>query len=167
MSTEEAVAFLYAIPDIGMNEDITEEIKAYAESDVKYPRRYKVRPRVYFIIIKTEASTLLEFKEKGNSKEVVGMVLNNSVSKLQGVGVNDVNPGWYEGSLNFKRVVPIPPTGKFEYKDTLFVARCKANSGMECYNLIVEHLKQRVDNRSQFPAARGRNFQFQYLGRWK
>ena len=32
---------------------------------------------------------------------------------------------------------------------------------------IVEHLKERVDSRSQFPSAKGKNFHFRYLGMWK
>lgn len=64
--------------------------------------------------------------------------------------------GWYEGELDFKRVVMVPSTGKFEYRDTKFVARCKANSGMDCYNRIIENLHDRVDSRSQFPSARVR-----------
>ena len=75
--------------------------------------------------------------------------------------------GWYEGILDFKRVVLIPSTGKHEYRDTHFVARCKANSGQDCYNRIVEHLRERVDHRSQFPSAKGKNFRFKYLGMWK
>lgn len=75
--------------------------------------------------------------------------------------------GWYEGSLDFKRVVMIPGTGKHEYRDTHFVAACKANSGLDCYNRIVEYLKGRVDNRSQFPSSKGKNFKFSFLGLWK
>lgn len=76
-------------------------------------------------------------------------------------------PGWYEGSLDFKRVVLVPATGKHEYRDTHFVANVKATSGLDCYNRIVEHLRTRVDSRSQFPSAKGKNFHYQYLGMWK
>jgi len=38
---------------------------------------------------------------------------------------------------------------------------------MDCYNRIVEHLRERVDPRSQFPSAKGKNFKFKYLGYWK
>jgi hypothetical protein len=31
----------------------------------------------------------------------------------------------------------------------------------------VDHLRERVDNRSQFPSAKGKNFKFRYLGMWK
>ena len=80
--------------------------------------------------------------------------------------LNEMNPGWYEGVLNFKRVALIPGTGKFRYCDTKFVARCKANSGIDCYNRIIDHLSHRVDSRSQFPSAKGKNFSFRFLGRW-
>ena len=40
-------------------------------------------------------------------------------------------PGWYEGTLDFKRVVLIPATGKHEYRDTHFVANVKATSGLD------------------------------------
>jgi hypothetical protein len=38
---------------------------------------------------------------------------------------------------------------------------------MDCYNRIVDYLRTRVDNRSQFPSAKGKKFRFSYLGRWK
>jgi len=31
----------------------------------------------------------------------------------------------------------------------------------------VDHLRQRVDDRSQFPSAKGKNFRFRYLGKTK
>ena len=42
--------------------------------------------------------------------------------------------------------------------------RLKGYSGIDCYNRIVEHLRERVDERSQFPSAKGKNFHFTYLG---
>ena len=68
--------------------------------------------------------------------------------------------------LSFKRVIAIPGTNKFQYKDTYFTARVKAHSPIDCYNRIIEHLRDRqdVDPRSQFPSAKGKNFKFQYLG---
>jgi len=64
-------------------------------------------------------------------------------------------------------VQQVPGTGKFQYRDTRFVARVKASSGLDCYNRIVDHLSQRVDSRSQFPSAKGKSFHFQYLGQCK
>lgn len=170
-NVDEALAFLRSIPEIGMNSNIESDIRDYVASDVFYPKRYKVRQRVYFIIIKTTAATMLDFKQKkalhsspqqnmlgGDKRELPSTVM---------MRLNEERPGWYEGSLDFKRVVMIPSTSKHEYRDTHFVVQCKAMSGMDCYNRIVDHLRGRVDNRSQFPSAKGKNFHFKYLGMWK
>ena len=169
-NVEEAIDFLCSISEIGMNAQIEADVREYVASDVLYPKRYKVRPRVYFIIIKTEAATMLDFKQKkalrsntngagvaGDRRDVAPVI-----TKL-----NEERQGWYEGTLDFKRVVMVPATGKHEYRDTHFVVQCKANSGLDCYNRIVEHLRGRVDHRSQFPSAKGKNFHFKYLGMWK
>ena len=165
-TVDEAIDFLRDIDEIEMNAELEADIREYAASDVFYPKRYKVHPRVYFIIIKTEAATMQDFKEK---KAV--HVGTESVGAKQTapalVRLNEIRPGWYEGSIDFKRVSLIPGTGKFQYRDTQFVARVKANSGMECYDRIVDHLRDRVDERSQFPSAKGKNFKFRYLGKAK
>ena len=112
---------------------------------------------------------MLDFKQKKALRTNAAPQANDrregvmpSVTRL-----NEERHGWYEGSLDFKRVVMVPATGKHEYRDTHFVARCKAESGLDCYNRIVEHLRDRVDSRSQFPSAKGKNFKFKYLGMWK
>ena len=56
---------------------------------------------------------------------------------------------------------PVPEADIF---DDEFIANVKAESGMDCYNRIVDYLKERVDERSQFPSAKGKNFKFRYLG---
>ena len=78
--------------------------------------------------------------------------------------LNEERQGWYEGAIDFKRVLMVPGTGKFQYRDTHFVAQVKANSPIDCYNRIVDHLRSRVDERSQFPSAKGKNFRYRYLG---
>ncbi len=168
-NADEAIDFLCSIPEIGMNPSIEADVREYAASDVYYPKRYKVRPRVYFIIIKTEAATMLDFKQK---KALRPNSSNNSSDHRDNAApavsrLSEERQGWYEGVLDFKRVVMVPATGKHEYRDTRFVARCKAISGQDCYNRIVEHLRDRVDTRSQFPSAKGKNFKFKYLGMWK
>ena len=166
-TVDEAIEFLSSIDEIEMNPLLEADIREYASSDVFYPKRYKVRPRVYFIIIKTEAATMMDFKQKkalrsnapeGDHRETVAP----AVARL-----SEKREGWYEASLTFKRVVLIPSTGKHEYRDTQFVANVKAFSGQDAYNRVVEHLRERVDNRSQFPSAKGKNFKFKYLGMWK
>lgn len=169
-SVDEALDFLRSIPEIGLNQSLEEDIREYAVSDVMFPKRYKIRQRVYFIVIKTTAETMADFKMK---KGVRPILQDNPTSEKREATVSSTNklaeirPGWYEGSLDFKRVVMIPATGKHEYRDTRFVVQCKADSGMDCYNRIVDHLRSRVDHRSQFPSAKGKNFRFRYLGMWK
>ena len=164
-SVDEAIDFLRAIEEIGMNPVLEADIREYAASDVFYPKRYKVRPRVYFIIIKTEAQTMQDFKEKKAVHAGTPPVVKPAAPAL--VRLNEIRPGWYEGMIDFKRVLMVPGTGKFQYRDTQFIANVKAESGMDCYNRIVEHLRERVDDRSQFPSAKGKNFKFRYLGQAK
>ena len=170
-NVDDAIDFLRSIPEIGMNANIENDIRDYVASDVFYPKRYKVRQRVYFIIIKTTAATMLDFKQKKalhtmpqQNTPVMDKrdLTTNVITRL-----NEERPGWYEGALDFKRVVMIPATGKHEYRDTHFVVQCKAMSGIDFYNRIVDHLRGRVDTRSQFPSAKGKNFHFKYLGMWK
>lgn len=163
-NVDDAISFLCDIDEIGMNPMLEEDIREYVASDVYYPKRYKIRPRVYFIIIKTEAATMLDFKEKRAlhtpvSSDERSRLLSSTLSRL-----NEDQFGWYEGAVDFKRVLQVPGTGKFQYRDTHFVAQCKAASGLDCYNRIIDHLRQRVDSRSQFPSAKGKNFRFRFLG---
>ena len=163
-NVEEALDFLSSIDQIEMTPMLEADIREYVASDVFYPKRYKLRPRVYFIIIKTEAATMQDFKDKkalhtGPTAEQREQTVSPILVKL-----NEESYGWYEGILDFKRVQQVPGTGKFQYRDAHFAACVKANSGMDCYNRIVEHLRERVDERSQFPSAKGKNFTFRFLG---
>lgn len=166
-SADEAIDFLKSIPAITVTEEMMADIRQYAASDVFYPKRYKVRQRVYFIVIKTTAATMLDFKQKKALRPQSSMIGEKHDNTSVVGRINEERPGWYEGVFDFKRVVYIPATGKHEYKDTHYVAQCKANSGMDCYNRIVDCLRERVDHRSQFPSAKGKNFRFKYLGMWK
>ena len=163
-SVDEAIDFLARIDEIGMNPVLENDIRDYVASDVFYPKRYKIRPRVYFIIIKTDASTMQDFKDKKAVHPTPqGSTRDRGASPVI-AKLNEEKYGWYEGIIDFKRVLLVPGTGKFQYRDTHFVARVKAESGIDCYNRIVEHLQERVDERSQFPSAKGKNFKFYYLG---
>ncbi len=164
-NANEALEFLASIPEIPLDKTMENEVRNYIKSDVTYPKRCKVRPHVYFIIIKTEAATMQDFKDKKALRGV--SAANNRRDNPSLTQLNEEREGWYEGKLDFKRVVLLPSTGKHEYRDTHFVARCKAISGMDCYNRIVDYLQSRVDRRSQFPSAKGKNFSFSYLGMWK
>ena len=162
-NVDDAISFLASIDEICMNPILESDVRDYVASDVFYPKRYKIRPRVYFIIIKTEAATMADFKNKKALHSVSPSERDRVGSPIL-VKLNEELFGWYEGEVDFKRVLQVPGTGKFQYRDTRFVARCKAYSGIDCYNRIIDHLRQRVDSRSQFPSAKGKNFRFRYLG---
>jgi hypothetical protein len=166
-SVDEAINFLKSIDEIGMNPVLEADIRDYAASDVYFPKRYKIRPRVYFIIIKTDAATMQDFKEKRAVRPAAVVPEKIRPVSMAIMKLNEEREGWYEGVMDFKRVVLSPGSGKFQYRDTHFAAQVKANSGQDCYNRIVEHLRQRVDERSQFPSAKGKNFRFRYLGKAK
>ena len=88
------------------------DVREYVESNVMYPKRYKIRPRVYFIIIKTEAATMEDFKEKRAVREVNAP----KAAAPALLRLNEERFGWYEGQLDFKRVALMPGTGKFQYR---------------------------------------------------
>ena len=159
-TVDEAIYFLKSIDEIDMTPELEADVRDYAASDVFYPKRYKIHPRVYFIVIKTEAATMQDFKEKKAVHESPAAKAQSPVLTR----LNEVCEGWYEGSVNFKRVLLVPATGKFQYRDTMFVARLKATSGMDCYERIIDYLRERVDERSQFPSAKGKNYKFRFLG---
>ena len=170
---DELFDFLSGLGNITINKMMVDELTNYVNDEANYPKRYKVRPRVYFILIKTTAQTLEEFKANNRSAQpsamaapymsnMGGMVRKDSrVYMLQ-----EERDGWYLGRINFKRVLLIPGTQKFQYRDTTFAAYVFTSSAMECYNRIVSHLKNRqdIDPRSQFPSAKGSNFTYEFFG---
>ncbi len=168
---DEVVAFLETIHDFKYSEEAVNRVNLYYTSNNLYPFRLKVNYSNYILFLKTEADTIEEFREmeqiKKAQKEAAGVQhvpeKRKSILEL----MSEPNPGWYEAALTFKRVVPIQFTNKFQYRDTRFRVRLKAGSPMDCYNKIVNHLRNRqdVDQRSQFPSAKSSNFEYTYLGK--
>ena len=169
-SLEELFEFLHSIPEINVDAEMMDDIRTYVEGNVSFPKRYRVRPRVYFILIKTSAASLEEFKANGKAHETEMIPLSSfgtpSAKDVRIALLSEQREGWYRGQITFKRVLLIPGTSKFQYQDTDFEAYVRTTSGMDCYNCIVAYLKSRpdVDIRSQFPSARGMSFVFEYVG---
>lgn len=165
-SGEEVVDFLININDFRMTPQLSNEIISYAESTMPYPKRIKVKNNIYFILIKTTANDLPEFKANRKDHELSG--INPEVARKEAImdELRTEKAGWYRGEIRFKRVIIIPTTSKCQYNDTTFKAYVYANSPIDCYNLIIDHLKNRqdIDARSQFPSAKGANFIYEYLG---
>ncbi len=175
-TVEEALDFISGIQGFVLTPQFEDDFRQYIDSSMPYPKRYKVRARVYFIVIKTMAASLEEFKANGKgggelpedypaADDSVHRDFLRPKDQIR-LRLNDELPGWYEGEVNFKRVVINPQTGKFDYKDTSFIARLKARSAQDCYNRIIDHLRNRpdIDPRSQFPSPKGKNYRYTYLG---
>lgn len=175
-TVEEALDFISGIQGFVLTPQFEDDFRQYIDSSMPYPKRYKVRARVYFIVIKTMAASLEEFKANGKgggelpedypaADDPVHRDFLRPKDQIR-LRLNDELPGWYEGEVNFKRVVINPQTGKFDYKDTSFIARLKARSAQDCYNRIIDHLRNRpdIDPRSQFPSPKGKNYRYTYLG---
>lgn len=167
---DEALAFLNSIGEITVDESVEKRILQFMNAEeAGYPYRLKVSYSNYVLFLHTEADTLEEFHEwektnRENRGENRGMTQAEK-KRMQIEALSAVNPGWYEGSVTFKRVTTDPETNKCKYVDTTFVARCKASSPADCYNRIIDHLKERedVDPRCQFPSIRSSNFSFTFL----
>ena len=174
-NVDELIEFLSNIPDINVTPQLVEDVTNYVKSDAPYPRRYKVRPRVYFILIKTSAANMAEFKAHRKPTAAAERPLTTGAirpdepmnrKEFKAAQLQEERAGWYKGSIQFKRVIQIPNTSKFRYQDTSFSAFVKAVSGQDCYNRIIEHLKKRsdVDLRSQFPSPKGQNYNYNFIG---
>lgn len=174
---EQAIDFLMRLPDVRVDDALCHELISYAQSANSRPKRFKLSAKVYFIVIKTSAKTMEEFKEY--NKEIQLAATAAAAANAAATGehplvakeqqVNDYAkemPGWYRAQIMFKRIVTIPATRKCCYMDTQFEVRLKARSVQDCYNRVVDHLRNRadVDPRSQFPSIRGRDFKAEYLG---
>ena len=166
----EVAEFISSIKEINVDENSLVRVKNFWESDNAYPFRLKVSFSNYVLFLKTDAHDLPEFKyleqlRKENKGDGVAPQTMSEKKRSLLDALNEPKDGWYEATLMFKRVVQIRTTNKFQYRDTRFKVRLKAASPMDCYNRVVEHLRNRqdVDPRSQFPSAKSANFVYTFL----
>ena len=85
-NVDDAISFLRSIDDIDVTPEMEADIREYAASDVFFPKRYKIRAHVYFIIIKTTAATMLDFKQKKAVRPA-----NGQVSERREMAENAIN----------------------------------------------------------------------------
>lgn len=169
-SVDEAVDFLTSIGEIKMDNNVAAKISDFLESDNSYPFRLKVSYSNYVLFLKTEADNIDEFhrlEQENKAVKIEGRAMSNADRKrMQLEALNVENPGWYEGTIVFKRVVVDPVTNKCRYIDTPFTVRCKAISPMDCYNRMIDHLKSRadLDPRCQYPSVRSSSYIYKFVG---
>lgn len=164
-NADQAIDFLSQIPDVTLDDALCKDLIRYAESSNPYPKRFKISSKVYFIVIKTTAKTMEEFKAYQSEAATTDAPVETGKEMRTRTQATE-QPGWYQANIKFKRVLPVAGTNKFQYEDTEFEVKLKAHSVQDCYNRVVDHLRTRsdVDARSQFPSIRGRNFKAEFLG---
>ncbi len=159
--------FLTNVAGVSLDSYMVQEISDYVAATGKsFPKRFKVSSHTYFIIIKTRAKSLEEFKDNANGEERTLVSDEKEKDTVQSI-FSVENPGWYKATIAFKRVVPVDDNAsKFQYVDTEFEVKLKAHSVRDCYDRVVNYLRTRddVDMRSQFPSIKGRNFHSEFLG---
>ena len=168
-SIEDALNFLSGIGEIKLESNAASRIQTFLNSSNLYPFRLKVSYSNYVLFLKTEATTIEQFKEeqalrKEQRAEHAISMAERKKSILD--ALNEQKPGWWEVGLMFKRVIVMPETGKCQYVDTPFRVRLKAISAMDAYARILDHLQGRpdIDPRSQFPSPKSDKFDYKYLG---
>ena len=168
-SIDDALDFLRTIDEIKLESNAASRISTFLSSSNLYPFRLKVSYSNYVLFLKTEATTIEQFKEEQElRKEQKNERTMTMAERKKNIldALNEQKVGWWEAGLMFKRVLIIPETGKCKYVDTPFRVRLKANSAMDAYNRIIDHLQNRpeVDPRSQFPSAKSEKFEYRFLG---
>ncbi|MBP5360081.1 MAG: hypothetical protein J6129_01170 [Bacteroidaceae bacterium] len=152
----------FGVPETYFDDRHIDDLYEYINSKNMHPKRFHISSRQFFILIKTTAADMAEFKANAKHKNEgsENVKKNDRVSALQ-----EEKYGWYEASLIFKRVIYSERRARYIYVDTPFSVRLKANSPIDAYNRIVEHLQNRqdIDPRSQFPSAKGRCFEYKLL----
>lgn len=166
-SFDELMDFLSSIPDIRITPELVEDVRNYVESDMPYPKRYKIRPRVYFILIKTTAESLSAFKANRKNPQEQTTSDNEPFNKKEiRIGqLMEERKGWYKGTIIFKgsslyqrRKIPIS-------RHTILCS-CLCHMWTRMLRPYYRLLKNRqdIDLRSQFPSSRGQNFRFVFMG---
>lgn len=163
---DDVVNFISTIEEIHMDDNAYDRIAKFMDSDNSYPFRLKVSYSNYILFLKTEARNLEEFKEWEQNRSQVNHMSMAERKRLIMEQLEQKQEGWYDASIMFKRAVVIPESGKCQYFDNTFRAKVKAESAVDCYNQMIEHLQNRqdIDPRSQFPSVKSDNFIHVFLG---
>lgn len=156
------VNFIASIPQIMMTDELAAAMLKFCEDKTSFPRHFRLPNKHTFIVIKTNASSLDEFKTVGAN----GGVVPSAAKEAKGTAVDELRPGKYHVSITFRRAVVNPETRKCVFVDETFEAEMLAQSQRQCYDVVVEHLKNHpeLDARSQFPSVRSANFTATLLG---
>ncbi|MBQ5643202.1 MAG: hypothetical protein IIV13_05535 [Bacteroidaceae bacterium] len=150
------VSFIASIPQILMTEELSEAILKFCAEKTSFPRHFRLPNKSTFIVIKTNAVTLEEFKTRGANGGVIAV----ENKELKQTPVDEIRPGRYEVQMVFRRAIVNPETRKCSFVEETFEVEMLAQSQRQCFEVVMEHLKNHpdVDSRSQYPSIRSANF---------
>lgn len=159
---EELIASLSNIPTITMTQELADDIFNFCSAETTYPKHFRVNKKYTFIVIKTTAENLESFKMRGAQ----GGNGEDAAPQKACPEFDEVQPGWYDITVGFKRMVVNTDTNKSMYVDETFQAKVKGESKADCYDKVMKYLKEHpdVDERSQFPSIRNNNFSCVFVG---
>lgn len=155
------VDFISSIPQITMTEDLSDAIFQFCADKTSFPRHFRLPNKSTFIVIKTNASSLSEFKTRGAN----GGVIPSEKKDVVRTPLDDIKEGLYDVSMTFRRAVVNPDTRKCGFVDENFRVEMHAESPRQCFETVLDYLKRHpeVDPRSQFPSIRSSNFKARLL----
>ena len=150
------VDFISSIPQIMMTDELAAAMFKFCEDKTSFPRHFRLPNKHTFIVIKTNASSLDEFKTIGAN----GGVMPSDNREVKGSPVDEIRPGKYRVCITFRRAVVNPETRKCIFVEEPFEVEMLSQSQRQCYDVVIEHLKSHpdIDARSQFPSIRSVNF---------
>ena len=157
------VEFVANIPQITMTDELADGIYGFCEDKTSFPRHFRLPNKNTFIVIKTTASTLEEFKERGASANSANAAEQKEV-KLS--PADEIHPGRYNVKMVFRRAIVNPDTRKCSFVEETFEVEMLAQSQRQCFDVVIDYLKNHpdVDSRSQYPSIRSSNFQATLVG---
>ncbi len=151
--------FLSDILHDGFTQELANEVVAFCSDKTNFPRHFRLPDKTTFIIIKTNSQTLEEFKTRGANGGV--LPASTPAREEQKSAYDEINPGTYDVTIVFRRAIVNPDSRKCLYVDETFQAQILADSQRQCYDTVLDYLRNNpeVDARSQYPSIRSNNFQ--------
>ena len=158
-TVEDLKDYVASIPRINMTEDLAQAIQQFCDDNTNYPRHFRLPNKTTFIVIKTNALTLEEFKLRGANGGQLPQPVHKEKEPVVSV-YDELRPGLYEVTMCFRRAFVNPETGKCHYAEDEIVVNMLSQSQRQCYDILLEHLHGRgdVDPRSQYPSIKSDNF---------
>jgi tetratricopeptide (TPR) repeat protein len=142
-------------------EELSDAVLKFCTDKTSFPRHFRLPNKNTFIVIKTTATSLEEFKTRGAN----GGNTTTEPKEAKTTAADEIHPGLYDVNMTFRRAVVNPETRKCCFVEETFEAEMLAQSQRQCFEVVIEHLKNHpdVDSRSQYPSIRSSNFKAELI----